>query len=424
MADEHAARRRIAAATPTAGPAPRPGAATALRPDDVPALAAAFGRAVHEAGLPCSPERAVRFAHALLIAPPPTRSRLYWLARTVFVSGPEHVDAFDRVFALVFDALADPSGPRGDTTAPSLEDAERAERPPAPGARTGEPPPAGEEGVPSSSGLRPGAADPDAPERELPVPVASAAERLAERDFGALAPEELLALRRLMLTLHVATPLRRTRRARRARRGEHLDVRATLRASRRTGGDPIRRLRRRRRLEHRPLVLLCDISGSMEPYARAYLQFLHGAVMAADAEAFVFATRLTRVTRALRSGRPEVALARAAAATPDWSGGTRIGLALQRFVDLHGRRGMARGAVVVIVSDGWERGDPETVRVQMERLRRLAYRIVWVNPRKAAPDFVPRAGGMVAALPSCDAFVGGNSLAALSEVLDAIGARR
>jgi uncharacterized protein with von Willebrand factor type A (vWA) domain len=119
-----------------------------------------------------------------------------------------------------------------------------------------------------------------------------------------------------------------------------------------------------------------------------------------------------------------VALARAAAATPDWSGGTRIGLALQRFIDLHGRRGMARGAVVVIVSDGWERGDPETVRVQMERLRRLAYRVVWVNPRKAARDFVPRAGGMVAALPSCDAFVGGNSLAALFEVVDAIGARR
>jgi hypothetical protein len=162
----------------------------------------------------------------------------------------------------------------------------------------------------------------------------------------------------------------------------------------------------------------------MEPYSRAFLAFLHGAVGGANAEAFVFATRLTRLTRALRGHQPDLAIGRAAAAAPDWSGGTRIGQALARFNDEHGRRGMARGAVVVIVSDGWETGDTELLAREMERLRRLAYRIVWVNPRKAAPGFVPRAGGMAAALPFCDAFVPGHNLFALSQAIQEIGAHR
>lgn len=389
---------------------------------DVASVAAAFGRAVHDAGIPCSPERSARFARALLLTTPADRDRVYWVARTVFVSGPEHLDAFDRVFARTFDGLADPAGPRGDQQAPPLQDAERAPRAPQPRAPVMRPPQDGPPRAPRVLGAEAARRDEDAPEREVPVPVASADEQLAERDFATLTAEELVTLRRLMRTLEVATPLRRTRRARRDRRGDRLDVRATLRASRRTGGDPVTRVRRRRELEHRPLVVLCDISGSMEPYARAFVAFLHGAVVAADAEAFVFATRLTRITRALRAGQPDLAIARAAEATPDWSGGTRIGEALRRFNDAHGRRGMARGAVVVIVSDGWERGDPELVRREMERLARLAHRIVWVNPRRAAPGYAPLAGGMAAALPSCDAFVGGHSLAALSEVLDAIGA--
>jgi hypothetical protein len=172
-------------------------------------------------------------------------------------------------------------------------------------------------------------------------------------------------------------------------------------------------------------VLLCDISGSMEPYARAYLQFLTSAARpGSHAEAFVFATRLTRITRALASRSPELAIQRAAAAAPDWSSGTRIGDALRAFNDRHGRRGMARGAVVVVISDGWERGDPALVGREMERLARLAYRIVWVNPRVAARGFSPRAGGMAAALEHCDALVSGHSLDALEEVVAAIGAEQ
>jgi uncharacterized protein with von Willebrand factor type A (vWA) domain len=177
---------------------------------------------------------------------------------------------------------------------------------------------------------------------------------------------------------------------------------------------------RRRTREPRPLVVICDVSGSMESYTRAFMQFLHAAVGGADAEAFVFATRLTRLTKALRARQPDLALERATATARDWSGGTRIGESLRRFVDEHGRRGMARGAVVVIVSDGWERGDPEVVAEQMRRLRRLAHRIVWVNPRKASSRFRPATGGMAAALPSCDAFVSGHSLQALAEVAAAI----
>jgi hypothetical protein len=167
--------------------------------------------------------------------------------------------------------------------------------------------------------------------------------------------------------------------------------------------------------------MLCDISGSMEPYTRAYLQFLTCAAGAGpNAEAFVFATRLTRVTRALAARNPERAMQRAAATAPDWSSGTRIGDALKAFNDRHGRRGMARGAVVVILSDGWERGDPALVGREMERLARLAHRIVWVNPRVSAGGFSVQAGGMVAALPHCDALVSGHSLQALGEVADAI----
>jgi len=170
--------------------------------------------------------------------------------------------------------------------------------------------------------------------------------------------------------------------------------------------------------------MLCDISGSMEPYARAYLQFLTCAAGSGPkAEAFVFATRLTRLTRALASRNPERAIQRAAAAAPDWSSGTRIGDALQEFNDRHGRRGMARGAVIVILSDGWERGDPKLVGREMARLARLAHRIVWVNPRVSAGAFSVQAGGMVAALPHCDALVSGHSFEALGEVVEAIGAQ-
>jgi uncharacterized protein len=371
--------------------------------------------------VPVTPERSARFARSLALLPPVSRDRLYWTARAVFVSSHTEAEAFDRVFGVVFDGLLDPAEGRGDPSSPGLQAAESGERAPSAGVRAVEPAPAsvGPRWT-SATASRP--AEDGREQYEAPLAMASAEERLAERSFAALHPNELAELRRLMARLQLATPLRRSRRARPGRRGEHLDLRRTLRASLRTGGDPVKHARRRRRVRQRRLVLLCDISGSMEPYARAYLQFLQCAAGGAGAEAFVFATRLTRLTRALRGRNPEAAIQRAATVAPDWSGGTRIGEALKAFTDRHGRRGLAHGAVVVILSDGWERGDPGHLGREMERLARLAHRIVWVNPRVAGRDFAPLTGGMAAALPHCDALLSGHTLAALDQVADALGA--
>ena len=387
---------------------------------DLPAVTGAFSRRLHDAGLPVTAERAAWFAEALAVVEPISRRRLYWTARAAFVSDRMQVPAFDVVFASVFGAapVEDPIDP-----VPALPETEPApaneQRRSADGADS---PPSG--ATRSDASTR-GSAEVT---HDEPVPVlASDEEVLRFKRFDALEPGELARLYRLMTRLRVATPARRTRRAERDRRGERIDMRRTLRGSLRTAGDPMRLARRRRRVVRRRLVLLCDISGSMEPYARAYLQFVTAAAGGPDgsrAEAFVFATRLTRLTRALSSRNPERAIQRAAAAAPDWSSGTRIGDALKAFNNRHGRRGMARGAVVVILSDGWERGDPALVSREMERLRRLAYRIVWVNPRVSARDFEARAGGLVAALPHCDALVSGHSLDALDEVADAIAAPR
>jgi uncharacterized protein len=386
---------------------------------DLPAFASAFGRAVHNAGVPVTPERSARFARALSLAPPSARRELYWTARTVFVSGRDQIATFDRVFAAIFEGMADPIA-RGDQNAPPLRDVELTPRPPARETAALAPPDGAIAPSGSESRLSSDRDAGDERELELPVGAASEHERLAERDFAELEQNELRALAELMRELALAPPPRRVRRSRRDAHGSRLDVRATLRASYRTGGDPSRRIFRRRIERRRRLVLLCDISGSMEPYTRAFLTLLHAGVGGANAEAFAFATRLTRLTSALRGRQPDLAIERAAAAARDWSSGTRIGEALRHFNDEHGRRGMARGAVVVILSDGWERGDPALVAREMERLSRLAFRIVWVNPRKASRDFAPLARGMAAALPFCDAFVSGNNLRAMSAVAEAI----
>lgn len=373
-------------------------------------LATAFGRRLHEAGLPVTPERSARFADALSLTEPVARTRLYWVARAVFVSDHAQVRAFDRVFFEVFGGVTftydAPEDSHHDLAVPD-------DRPAGADARGGAP-----------GGASPAPGDGEASNDAVSiVPVmASDEERLRGKHFDALEPGELAALYRLMAEFELAAPIKRTRRATRDRRGGHVDLRRTLRGSLRTGGDPIRLARRDRREVRRRIVLLCDISGSMEPYARAYLQFLTCA--GREAEAFVFATRLTRITRALATRSPERAIQRAAAAAPDWSSGTRIGDALKAFNDRHGRRGMARGAVVVILSDGWERGDPALVGREMERLARLAYRIVWVNPRVAASGFSPQVGGMAAAVPHIDALISGHSLDAMHEVIEQIASER
>ena len=219
-------------------------------------------------------------------------------------------------------------------------------------------------------------------------------------------------------------PLRPSRRTRVSHRrgpqpsGARADLRGTLRASLRHGGEPVERHWRVSRERPRPVVLVCDVSGSMEPYARMLLMYMQACVAARRrVEAFVFGTRLTRVTAELAGRDPERALDRAAHAMADWSGGTRIGDALAALNRVHGRR-VGRGAVVVVLSDGWDRGDPDVLRAEMARLSRTAHRLVWLNPLKASSEYEPLTRGMVAALPHVDRFLAGNTIASLEELTE------
>jgi hypothetical protein len=384
---------------------------------DVAGVTAAFSQLLHRAGVPATPERAGRFAQSMVDAAPATVDELYWIARVTLVAEQAHLSVFDAVFAQIVEGMTDVADHRGDSNQPPPPearpgsdhrpgDAERSDR------RGSEPSP----GMPVPG---PGGAV-DEEDEPMLVAAASPEERLRTKDFSAWTPEELALLRSLIAAIRLDPPIRPSRRHVSRHAGERLDMRATIRRSHRTAGDPVEQVLRRRKHRPRRLVLIADVSGSMEPFARAYLHLLHGAVRATKAEAFVFATRLTRLTRDLAITNPDVALQRATASAPDWSGGTRIGAALAAFNDRYGRRGMARGAVVVIVSDGWERDDPDLVATQMARLSRLARKVIWVNPRTASPQYEPLVAGMSAALPYVDRLVSGHSLAAMDTLLDAI----
>lgn len=245
--------------------------------------------------------------------------------------------------------------------------------------------------------------------------VASSADVLRHKRFADCTPAELTALAALMAQLRLRVPDRRVRRTRPAPHGRHPDLRRTIRRALRSHGEVLDQSWRARRVKPRRLVLLLDVSGSMAGYSRALLQFAHTAARhgAVPTEVFCFGTRLTRVTVALRQRQPDQALARAAETVVDWEGGTRIGDSVRAFVRDWGRRGMARGAVVVICSDGLERGDPAALAAEMGKLARLAHRIVWVNPLKGDPRYQPLARGMSAALPFVDVFLSGHDLASL-----------
>jgi len=379
---------------------------------DLATVAATFGDRLHSAGIPVTPERSGRFAAVLDLTAPATYADVYWAARITLISGYDQLEQFDRVFGHIFGELADQAGPRGDPGSPPTDK---------PRSRSAE---SSENRRGTAGSGRSGEAhrdDGDDVNGETLAMTSSGDEHLHQADYAALTPSELVSLRRLMTEMRLAPPKRTRRRTRRSSRGQRLDLRATIRRSRRTAGDPVERIRRRQTVRPRRLVMIADVSGSMEPYARAYLQLLHCAAGGAHAETFVFATRLTRLTRQLRIRNPNVALQRAAASAPDWAGGTRLGDALKAFNDGWGRRGLARGAVVLIVSDGWDSGDPAIVDEQMARLSRLAHRVVWVNPRKQSQSYQPLVGAMSAALPYIDSFVSGHSFDAMHDVLLAIG---
>jgi uncharacterized protein with von Willebrand factor type A (vWA) domain len=346
-----------------------------------------FGRVLREAGLEVGPGRvgdALRGLDAIELG---SQEDVYWTLRQTLVSRREDLEVFDRAFDVWF--------LRGAVRPLARE----AEQPRRPGARR--------------KGGAPGPG-PELDGGEVEIGGWSAEELLRSKDFGAMTPEEFARARQLIQKIAVGRPRRRSRRLRRDRRGVVLDVRGLARRSLATGGDPVVRAFRSRAQAPRKLVLILDVSGSMESYARALLLYLHAARGSGrGVETFAFGTRLTRLTRELGVRDPEAALAAASKRVVDWSGGTRIGLSLKAFNDEWGRRALTRGAVVVILSDGCERGDSELVDREMARLARQAFAVIWVNPLKGDVAYQPLAGGMRAALPHIDRLLAGHDVASL-----------
>ena len=366
-----------------------------------------FARALREAGLPVGVEQTEAFAQALAWIDPLARRELYLVARATLVFRREDLAVFDELFAATFGgpgqpgvaplAQATPLAPRHDRseffrTALVAYMAERV--------------------------------DPAAREVEVPEDrkAASGAELLQRKDFGDCTAAELDAIARAMRELRFDMTLRVSRRRVRARRKGRLDLPRIVRDAARRGGTVVALARRRRKLRRRPLVVLADISGSMELYSRILLQFLHGVTQRhARTETFVFGTRLTRITSQLQIRNVDAALDHAGREIVDFAGGTRIGDCLRAFDRQYARRVLGRGAVVLVISDGWETGDPARLGAEMRRLAERAHRIVWLNPLLGRAGYEPHARGMAAALAHVDDFLPVNDLRSLHELAARLG---
>lgn len=372
---------------------------TSAFPAHTPAerMAVVFARVLRGADVAVPIGCVLTFVDALGRVGVSSRDDVYWAARATLIHRPEDVPVFDRAFAAFWHrfelgGFADDEQQVEHITLAIDDDSDDGD--------DGEAPPD------------------DDPSITLRF---SAVETLREKDFAAYDATELQLAQQLMAQLRFVGPPRTSFRLRKARNGRIPDMRATMRSSLRAGGEPIRRHWREPGDRLRRLVLLVDISGSMEPYARAMLRFVQAAVAGRQrVEAFSIGTRLTRMTKELNHRDPDRALRQASSRVQDWSGGTRLGECLRVFNDQWGVRGMARGAIVVVLSDGWDRGDPALLAEQMQRLHRITYNLVWVNPLKVTPGYAPLARGMAAALPYVDHFVEGHSLAAMEELASVI----
>ncbi|RLE26537.1 MAG: hypothetical protein DRJ50_00730 [Actinobacteria bacterium] len=359
-------------------------------------MAVAFTQILRGVGLGVPTSCTHTFAEALCATGITDRHSTYWAGRATLVRQPEDIEIYDRAFAVFFDGLS------STAAEPALE-------PPAEitlAVDTGED---SDESDPGSS---------ETSEEDVIELRFSTTEILRNKDFAEYTTDELVQAQELMAHLRlVGAPRRSLRLGPTRRRTPRPDMRRTVRASLRAGGEPIERHFSAPTPRLRRLVLLLDVSGSMEPYARALLRFVHAAVAGRQkVEAFALGTRLTRITRELTSRDPDVALSAAGQRVVDWSGGTRLGSGLREFNDEWGVRGLARNSIVVILSDGWDRGNPDELAEQMQRLQRVTHRLIWVNPLKVTPGYAPLARGMAAALPYVDSFVEGHSIAAMEDL--------
>jgi uncharacterized protein with von Willebrand factor type A (vWA) domain len=358
---------------------------------DVVDTVLAFARTLRHAGVGASPDRVEAMLQAVGALDVLDATAVYWAGRLTLCGNPDDLARYDAAFAAFFG---------GERPRPTMSPAREQPRQ-----------------LAVAAPLEPAGEGTEAEEAPELAAQASAAEVLRHRDVSELTVAEREHLRRLFALLQPAAPMRRSRRRRPSVSGSVHPAR-TVRRALREGGEITRLMHRRATPRPRRVVLLVDVSGSMSPYADTLLRFAHAAVRArpASTEVFTIGTRLTRVTRELRLRDPDRALAAGGSAIPDWSGGTRLGEVLKAFLDRWGQRGTARGAVVVICSDGWERGGPDLLAEQMGRLHRLAHAVVWVNPHKGRDGYEPLTAGMQAALPFVDAFVAGHSLAAFEEL--------
>ena len=359
------------------------------------ALLVNFTAELRSAGLPVGSGDVLAYCAAVGALDPTDLLDLYWGGRTTLVTRRENIPVYDRVFRRFFLDGRDPVRALLNLQHPEHSRAA--------------------EGVVQVPATDPGE---ELQEQVSLGLVASDAETLRHKSFPACTPEELAALRRIMARIRLTPPRRRTRRTTTAAVGRAPDLRRMVRQSLRMHGEPPELAWRQRKVRLRPLILILDVSGSMADYSRHLLQFAYSAKRAtARVEVFCFGTRLTRITRALDHRKPDDALERAAGVVFDWEGGTRIGASLDAFVRDWGRRGLCRGGIVVICSDGLDRGDPEMLAMAMQRLRRLSYRVVWMNPHRGNdPHFRPSTLGMLAAAPSIDLILSGHDLSSLEEL--------
>lgn len=357
-----------------------------------------FTHALRRAGLPCDAHRTAAYLRAVDCLDLTDPANLYWAGRVTLCAQVDDVPPYDEAFAAWFSLDWRPPRADQDSGTPNQRRESTVTTTVLPADGTG---PRPEKSAPPVSVLAP-----------------SDVEVLRQRDVSTLSAAEREHLKALLALLRIEPPRRRAARSRPSRRGP-LDSRRTLRALLANGGEPVRLRRHRRTQRPRRLVLLVDVSGSMKPYADALMRFAHVITHRAPAntEVFTLGTRLTRVSRQLRMRDPEEALAAAARAVPDFAGGTRLGEGMRVFLDRWGQRGVARRAVVVVFSDGWERGDPTLLGEQLARLRRLAHAVLWANPHAGHTGYLPVQSGIAAALPHVDRLVAGHSLAAMESIL-------
>jgi hypothetical protein len=358
-----------------------------------------FARELRLAGLPVGSGDILTYCGAMASLNPGDLLDLYWAGRTTLVTRRDHIVVYDDVFRSFFLGYGGnlPEPVRRVLKQSSIENQSVIE-------------------VPATEPRHPGKGEEEA---RLGL-MASDIEIWRHKSFAACTAEELAILRRIMVRIRLIPPRRRTRRTHSTPSGTRPDLRRTIRTTMRTHGEPSELFWRQRRLKMRPLVLILDVSGSMADYSRNLLQFAYSTRRATSrVEVFCFGTRLTRITKSLEKRRPDAALDDAARSVFDWEGGTRIGHAIDTFVREWGRRGTSRGAIVVICSDGLDRGDPALLAGAMERLSRLSYKVVWMNPHKGDDeDFQPTTLGMMVAAPFVDLLLSGHDLASLEELAD------